>query len=227
MKRIILATVLMVAVLGAVEITVLGGGNYQRWDRSLPSMSDPNLMDIYEYDGFGFHAGGLVSVGLTRKDAPLFFGLETGANFTQFYYKTDNVDSFSTIDEGQLITLPRVPERYNFYSLTFPLLLKIVIQEGSWFRWGTGIGPAIAYTPSFTVDWPSYSTDNEFIDEYTVDSELNIGLEAKLEVAFRVWKLWIGPVFSMAYNITADGVASSPVDTRQYPSLSLETSYKF
>jgi hypothetical protein len=227
MKRIILATILIVAVLGAVEITVLGGVNYQRWDKTLPSMSDPNLMDIYDYDGFGFHAGGLVNVGFTAKDAPVFFGLQTGANFTQFYYKTDNVDSFTTVYEGELITLPRVPEKYNFYSLTFPLLLKIAIQEGSWFRWGAGIGPAATYTPSFTVDWPSYNTDNEFIDEYTVDSELDIGLKAKLELGFRVWKLWIGPSFSMLYNITADDEGSSPVDNRQLPSLSLETSYKF
>ena len=224
MKRITLTTILTVVCLGAVEITVLGGGNYQKWNTSLTSLADPQRMTHYNYDGFGFHTGGLVSIGFTKRDAPVFFGLESGLRYTQIRYAAE-VDSFSVTYHGDLVTLPRMPAEYNYYNLTIPAVLEIIIPEGDWFRWGVGVGPSLIITPADSI----YISEvyHEIYGDYVIQRRIDLGFEAKAVLKFRVWKkLWLGPSASIIYNVTPYKAHTPEKDQEQFIILSLGAALK-
>ncbi len=221
MKRIILATTLLIASAGAVELGIFGGGNYEKWDSSLPSLLDPGGIDPVNYKGFSFHAGGMASIGFTKPSAPVFIGLETGLRFSQVYYHA-KVDSVAVIYKGRMIFVPRIPATYNYFNLAAPLLFKITVPERDWFEWEVSLGPVVIWTPQHTVE-----LHEAYGQDLIVPQETDLGVEARAGVAFKVWKnLWIGPSFSIVYNSTPDKPQTQAGDTEQFMYLSLRASYK-
>lgn len=225
MKNIVFATILATTSVWAVELGIMGGGNYQKWDSSLSSLLDPEEIEPVNYRGLSYHAGLTASLGFTKHSDPVFMGLESGLRFTEVHYYTE-VDSVFAIYQGHMVEIPRIPAEYNYFNLSIPLFFRISVPEREWLEWGVGLGPVVIWTPEHTEYFYDYY-EEWFGHEFTVPQEIDLGIEARAGVAFKVWKnLWVGPSFSIIYNSTADKPQTRAPDAEQFMNLSLRLSYK-
>lgn len=225
MKSIILVITLLVTTAGAVELGITGGGNYQKWNTSLPSTLDPEETDPVNYRGLSYHAGLTASLGFTKPSDPVFLGMESGLRFTAVHYYTE-VDSVYDLDHGTLVKIPRIPAEYNYFNLSMPLMFRISVPEKDWFEWGVALGPVIIFTPEHTEYFHDYYVE-WYGQEFTVPQKIDLGVEARAGVEFKVWRnIWIGPSFAIIYNSTPDKSQTPAADEEQFMNLSLRVSYK-
>lgn len=221
MKRCIFLIALLGTCVGAVEITALGGGNYQKWNDWYYSWWPPTP-EPRNYEGFGYHAGGLISLRFTKPSAPAFIGLETGTSFIKINY-VELVDSITTIIDGELVVVLPEPNKRHFNKIIVPVLLKILVPTGNGFEWGVGIGPAIIRTPSWTEH---YEIDGEE-REYTRPGETDIGLEVQASFGFKVLpRIWLRPSVNALYNITADDPDTDKKESERFFLFSLGLALK-
>lgn len=210
MKRCILLIALLGTCVGAVEITVMGGGNYQKWNDWYYSWWSPTP-EPCNYEGLAYHAGGVVSVGFLKPSAPAFIGVESGFLYMRTNYARQ-IDTF-TIEAS-----PRYMKKF-----VIPGIIKIMTPEANNFEWGVGIGPAIIRTPSWTEH---YEIDGEE-REYTRPGETDIGLEVQASFGFKVLpRIWLRPSVNALYNITADDPDTDKKESERFFLFSLGLALK-
>jgi hypothetical protein len=209
LSLIIPIIILSVVKLGAIEVTLTGGGNYQRWG----TRTDRHYYDqIYpsrwlDLDGFGFNAGGMVGLDFTPSAAAVRFGIQTGVR----YYRANYVemvnpgDSVITIEDGKLVFVPVEPYRIQSNKYMIPVTIRLAIPEGESFEWGMGMGPEVIVH----------------------DRQIDAGLRVKGEVGIRLLpKLWLTPEISALYITTSDILSNIQLDNEKFFALTLGLSYK-
>jgi len=130
MKRIILSVVLLVTCLSAFEITVLGGGNHQAWTHEGEAF----------LDGISWHAGGLLSHGLTLPWVPITFSGEAG-----IIYQLEKYDDINLVYDDSWVVIDTGASYWRYHNLIFPVHLKGVVDIKSRFNLGAGTGLSIVH----------------------------------------------------------------------------------
>ncbi|MBN2379123.1 hypothetical protein JXM67_04915 [candidate division WOR-3 bacterium] len=177
MRRTILATILAIASLGAIEITVPGGMNYQRWKRmwAHACVVGYELEDPKEY-GFGFHGGALLGLSVLPE-----LRLEGGC-----LYQKDNVTTYYPSD-GM--------ESRSYNNVVFPMLVALEIKLNPRLELGFGSGLSANRNISGTYKAGTHTivlSEDELEDYWGWFSKAYVGIEI-------MPCLWLKP--AMAANI--------------------------
>ncbi|TET22428.1 MAG: hypothetical protein E3J71_06310 [Candidatus Stahlbacteria bacterium] len=178
MKRCILLIALLGTCVGALEITVMGGGNYQAMN---PEYS-------LEGTGWGAHGGLLGEVSTVPSFLGINLGLESGVLLQQANYLF-------------IPALLEYPERFvHQANLIIPLLLKLKLASVKAFHFQWGVGPSLIR--NVYGWWEDAEGGEGVVDKQYYETDL--GLQLKGEINIRLSpKLWLNPAITRQFNLTA------------------------
>jgi hypothetical protein len=179
MRRIILAVAILAAVANAIEITGFGGGNNQKIGSGTGDMT---------WEGFGWHGGVLLGLGVTPFRLPITIGGESGLVFHQENYERE----------------PWFGTEYTEYNnLMASLLLNAKVQPFEILYFGLGLGPSLSYPLSGRY-WTDYETDEWPTEIVYERDELNtyINWQVKGELGIKIIpRLWLKPSITGSVKI--------------------------
>jgi hypothetical protein len=178
MRRIILATILTMVCLGAVEITALGGGNYQAMN---PDYS-------LEGTGWGGHGGMLTEISIVPAFLGINVGIEGGFILQQANYFFPSA-------------IPEYPDCFvHQVNLIIPILVKLRLATAKAFHFQWGVGPSLIRN---VYGW----WEDEEGGEGVVDKqyyETDLGLQLKGEVNIKLSdRIFLNPSITRQFNLTA------------------------
>lgn len=180
MKRCILLIALLGTCVGALEITALGGGNYQKW----------HFNGCYG-KGVGAHGGILASIEMTPSCLPVYVGVESGVLVQKANYTWPD----------QLARYPPNDVTDHLNNLLVLILLKGTFKPLSGLRLGAGIGPSIIRNISGT--WEDTYGGEGKIEKERLQTDL--GWQIKGDIGIKLLPmLWLKPSVTAQFNLTAD-----------------------
>jgi len=198
MRRIIQLTILAAVSLGAFEITALGGGNHQA------ILGDSTVL----VDGISWHAGGLVSEGITFRRMNFTLGAETGVLYQHTQYR-DMLYYYNATGE----IYDSAYAYWIYDNIAVPLLVKGSFDFLSRINAGLGAGVSVVYPYSgrFRIKDRNYKYEYE---RENLDTYLALGAKAEVGVKI-IPRLWIKAAVSGQFKV-ADLSPEAFSDKRAY-----------
>ncbi|MCK4334661.1 hypothetical protein KAX06_07785 [candidate division WOR-3 bacterium] len=170
MKKYVLLFVLLASVAWGVEVTGIGGGNYQSWDDGNGNIGS----------GVGLHAGLLGGIGITPSCLPVYIGAETGFLIQSAKYTWET--GFGGVD---LIL------KYN--NVVIPVLLKATLKPSGGFHIGAGLGPSFSIHTSGATGIGNDNW-NSMVDIPEDDLRTDVGFQVKGDLGIKlIPTLWLKP----------------------------------
>jgi len=177
MKKLVLIIVLLASVAWGVEVTGVGGLNYQSWDDGNGNIGS----------GVGLHAGLLGSIGITPSCLPVYIGAETG-----FLVQSAKYSWETGFGDTDLIL------KYN--NVVIPVLLKGTLKPTGKFHIGAGLGPAFIVHTSGATGIGAGNWDL-MVDIPDDDLKTDVGFQIKGDVGIKlIPMLWLKPSLTVQLN---------------------------
>jgi len=177
MKRCILLIALLGTCVGALEITVMGGGNYQTMNP-----------EYYQEGAWGWHGGLLTELSIVPSLLGINIGIESGVLLQQANY----------------FIIPAIPEYPpgvdHQLNLIAPFLVKLRLATEKPFHFQWGVGPSLIR--NVYGWWEDAEGGEGVVDKEYYETDL--GLQLKGEINIRLSpKLWLNPAITRQFNLTA------------------------
>ena len=182
MKKYVLLFVLLASVAWGIEVTGVGGGNYQSWDDGNGNVGS----------GVGLHAGLLGGIGITPSCLPVYIGAETGFLVQSAKYTWDDA-GFDNVNLS-----------INLSNVVIPILLKGNFEPTKKLSLGAALGPSIIIHSSGS--WEYDVAVIQFEDEFNQDNlAADLGFQLKADVGIKLAPLlWLKPSLTVQLNGNPD-----------------------
>lgn len=180
MKRYVLSIALLATIVGAIQITATGGGNYQAMNPEY-NWGDAGW-------GWGWHGSLLTELSIVPSLLGINIGIESGVLLQQANYSY-----IPAIPEDP----PGVGHQLNLIA-PFLIKLRLATEKPLHFQWG--VGPSLIR--NFYVWWESDAGEKGVVDKQ--DYETDLGLQIKGEVNIKLAdRMWLNPTISRQFILTA------------------------
>jgi hypothetical protein len=173
MKRCVLSIALLASFLGAIQITAVGGGNYQAMN---PDYAPEDIGD-----GWGWHGGVQSGITIVPSFLGICVGLEGGLLLQQANY---SYVSSSIIHQTNLI---------------LPLQLKLCYNLSKALRFQLGGGPSVW---GHLHTWREIDTGEDTNEKWAYETDFGLGLKGETNIKLAD-RLWLTPSVSRQFNLTA------------------------
>jgi len=178
MNRCIFLIAFLGTCVGAVEITALGGGNYQAMN---PDYS-------LEGTGWGAHGGFLAEVSIVPSFLGINLGLESGVLLQQANYFFPSA-------------IPEYPDCFvHQANLIIPILVKLRLAPAKAFHFQWGVGPSLIR--NLYGWWEDEEGGEGVVDKEYYETDLGLHLKGEVNIKLSD-RIFLNPSITRQFNLTA------------------------